>query len=95
MIIIHLLKYYFILCTDLNVFIFKNTKDKQETSCITDTKEHNATTQRNLELQACCIPGCINSADYLNEHGNAKPGSFSIFTPSSIVNYIFIIIQNF
>lgn len=51
--------------------------------------------QKNIEKNLCSIPECINSADYLNYTKNANTKPFAIFTPTSVVNFIFIIFQHF
>lgn len=72
--------------------ILKSSEDKLKSD---HEEQNNIMTQRNLEIHPCCIPGCINNADYLNESTNAKPESIAIFTPPSIVSFILIIYQHF
>lgn len=49
-------------------------------------------TQGDGEPNNCCIPGCIYSADYLNGNINANPRPVALFTPSSAVSFIHIIL---
>lgn len=67
----------------------KLTEDEQKS----DHEEYNTMSQRNLEIHHCCIPGCINNANYFNENTDSKPESIAMFTPSSIVSLILIYIH--